>query len=84
MLTSCGMAVIFTARASHRPAPPPMTPPTAMTVQFTVPTWCCASRTTVAITATAMPPAEIRLPRRAVAGAFIRCRPRTKPTAAST
>ena len=38
-------------------------------------------RTAVAPMATAMPPADTRLPLRAVAGEFIRIRPMTKQTA---
>src|ERR1044071_3147132 len=40
-----------------------------------------ASRTAVPPMARAMPPAETRLPLRAVAGEFIRMRPMTKPAA---
>ena len=39
------------------------------------------SSTAVATIARVMPPADIRLPLRAVAGEFIRMRPRTNPTA---
>ena len=40
-----------------------------------------ASQTSVATTATVMPPADSRLPLRAVAGLFIWCRPSTNAEA---
>ena len=48
----------------------------------TVPAWI--SRTKVAMTAMIMPVTATWLPRRAVAGLFIRCSPTTKHAAAST
>ena len=83
--TSCGIAVIWTVRAEYRPATEPSSAPTMITVQptpVTEPSWI--SRTSVMITAMAMPAIETWLPRRAVAGEFIRCRPTTKQAAART
>ena len=85
MLTSWGMAVISTVRAAYSPAPPPSSAPAIITIQpvvVTVPAW--ATRASVVATASAMPAVETWLPRRAVAGEFIRCRPNTKHVAAAT
>ncbi len=85
MLTSCGMAVISTVRAAYRPAPPPSSVPAIITIQpvvVTVP--ACATRASVVATARTMPAVDTWLPRRAVAGEFIRCRPSTKQVAAPT
>src|SRR5215212_3174107 len=84
--TSCGIAVIFTVRAVYRPAPPPMAMPTRMMIQATAlmpsPYSCWARiRTAVAPIASVMPPADTRLPLRAVAGEFIRMSPMTKAPA---
>ena len=83
-LTSWGMAVILTSRAMYSPSAPPIRPPEASTSQpvvLMVPWW--ATSHTVAAIATAMAPAESVLPRRAVRGWFIRCRPMTKQAAAA-
>ena len=79
MLTSCGIAVILTARAEYSPAAAPTSAPAISTVHrvaFIVPPWITSANT--ATTATNMPNAETWLPRRAVAGEFIRCKPSTK------
>jgi hypothetical protein len=81
MLTSWGIAVIFTVRAEYSPAAAPMSAPAISTVHLVavmVPPWMTSANT--ATTATNMPKADTWLPRRAVAGEFIRCRPRTKHT----
>src|SRR3990172_8666487 len=80
--TSWGIAVIFTVFAVYRPAPPPTAMPTAMMSQpvgATAP--LNASRTAVPPIARAMPPADNRLPFRAVAGEFMRIRPMTNDAA---
>ncbi len=85
MLTSCGMAVISTVRAAYRPAPPPSSAPAIITIQpvvVTVP--ACATRARVVAMARTMPAVDTWLPRRALAGEFIRCRPSTKQVAAAT
>jgi hypothetical protein len=85
MDTSCGMAVIFTVRAEYRPTAEPSRVPTiskAQPIGLTVPSWI--SRTSVAAMAITMPAVDTWLPRRAVAGEFIRCRPMTKHAAAIT
>ena len=85
MLTSCGMAVISTVRAAYSPAPPPISVPAIITIHpvtLTVPAWM--TRTSVVAMASTMPAVDTWLPRRAVAGEFIRCRPSTKQTAAAT
>ena len=51
-------------------------------VALTVSAWMTRAR--VVSTATAMPLVDTWLPRRAVAGEFIRCRPSTKQVAAAT
>ena len=81
--TSCGISVIWTLRAVYRPRPPPMTKPTTMITQAaaSIPPGRVTRLTSVARTATTMPPAERRFPLRAVAGLFMRWRPRTKQTA---
>ena len=83
MLTSCGMAVICTVRAEYSPAAPPTAAPaiiTAQPVAVMPPSWTTIAR--VAAMAVAIPVVETWLPRRAVAGLFIRCRPATKHEAA--
>ena len=83
--TSCGIAVILIVRAAYRPTPEPISAPAMITIQpvvVTVPAWI--SRTKVAMTAMIMPVVATWLPRRAVAGLFIRCRPTTNNTAVST
>ena len=83
--TSCGIAVICTVRAEYRPAAEPSSDPTISTVQptpVTEPSWI--RMTSVAMMAMAMPAVDTWLPRRAVPGEFIRCRPMTKQAAAST
>ena len=81
-LTSCGIAVIATVRAAYRPAAPPTAAPAASISQPTGRTDPArTSSTTVVPTATAIAAAETWLPRRAVAGEFIMCRPTTKPVA---
>ena len=85
MLTSCGIAVICTVRAAYRPRPPPISTPASMTIQpvaLITSAWMISAR--VVTTAMVMPATENWLPRRAVAGVFIRCRPSTKHDAAST
>ena len=71
--TSCGIAVIFTFLAIQRPAPAPMAKPTMMIAHEAVerPPWRVTSPMRVAATARIMPPAESRLPLRAVAGEFM-------------
>jgi hypothetical protein len=81
ILTNCGIAVIFTARAEYSPAADPTSAPAISTVHlvaFIVPPWMTSAKT--ATTATNMPKADTWLPRRAVAGEFIKCRPSTKQT----
>ncbi len=83
-LTSCGIAVIATRRALARPRAAPITAPATSTTQpvtVTVPER--ATSTPVAMIAAVMPAADTWLPRRAVAGEFIRCRPSTKQVAAA-
>ena len=83
--TSCGIAVICTVRAAHKPTAEPSSDPTISTTQpvaVTVPEWI--SRMSVATTAITMPACATWLPRRAVAGLFIRCRPTTNMAATST
>ncbi len=83
--TSCGIAVICTVRAAYRPIAEPISAPAISTIQpvvVTVPSWM--SRMSVAMPAMIMPVIDTWLPRRAVAGLFIRCRPNTKNAAAST
>ncbi len=85
MLTSCGIAVICTVLAEYSPAPAPTMAPAASTIQpvaLIVPEWMIRAR--VAAMAAAMPQVDTWLPRRAVAGVFIRCRPSTKQDAAAT
>jgi hypothetical protein len=90
MLTSWGIAVILTVRALYRPSPPPINVPTMMIGQArpsTLPVTGeprTTSWTAVTTTAMAMPRAEIWLPRRALTGEFIMCRPTTKSDAANT
>ena len=91
--TSCGIAVIFTVRAVYRPKPPPSAMPATITSQPTAlkpagprrvgaaDSGLSSSSTAVAPIASAMPPADSRLPLRAVAGEFIWIRPRTNATA---
>ena len=83
--TSCGIAVIWTDRAAYRPIAEPISPPASSTIQpvaVTVPEWIM--RMKVAMTAITMPVRATWLPRRAVAGLFIRCRPITNNAAVST
>jgi hypothetical protein len=82
-LTSWGIAVIWTSRAARSPSAAPRVPPLISTSQPVLLTrsWWTTSRT-VAPIAIAMAPAERALPRRAVRGWFIRCRPSTKQAAA--
>src|SRR3989337_271884 len=86
--TSCGIAVIFTVRAVYSPRPPPRARPARMMTQPATlrpsSRVSGARKTAVAPSATAMPPADRRLPFRAVAGEFIRMRPMTKATAPAT
>ena len=85
MLTSCGMAVIWTVRARYSPAPAPTRAPASITIQpvaLIAPEWMM--RASVAAIAVVMPAVDTWLPRRAVAGLFIRCRPSTKHDAART
>src|SRR5690349_4788981 len=84
--TSCGIAVIFTVRAVYSPRPPPSAMPATMISQPTafrlpVSVGVARRRTAVARIAAIMPPADTRLPLRAVAGEFIRIRPMTKQAA---
>src|SRR5689334_3142043 len=84
--TSCGIAVIFTVRAVYSPSPPPSAMPAAMMTQPTTlkPAASVGRKSRYAIVATiatAMPPADSRLPLRAVAGEFIWMRPSTNATA---
>ena len=79
--TSWGIAVIGTVRAVTRPAAPPMRKPTTMIAQARADAPCATSRTPVARTATAIPAAERRLPLRALAGLFMKWRPRMKQAA---
>ena len=55
---------------------------TIQPVTLIVPAWMMMA--SVATTAATMPPVDSWLPRRAVAGVFIRCRPSTKQLAAAT
>ena len=83
--TSCGIAVIWIVRAAYRPIPEPISAPAISTIQpvvVTVPSWII--RMSVTMPATIMPAIDTWLPRRAVAGLFIRCSPMTKSAAAST
>ncbi len=83
--TSCGIAVIWTERAAYRPTAEPISAPAISTIQpvvVTVPSWIIS--VSVAMPAMIMPVIDTWLPRRAVAGLFIRCRPTTNSTAAST
>jgi hypothetical protein len=83
--TSCGIAVILTRRALMAPAAPPSAVPAASAAQPHAVTWnasSVATRATVASTAAAIPEALSRLPRRALAGERMRCRPSTKVVAA--
>ena len=82
-LTSCGIAVIFTRVAPRTPATLPMTIPTARTIQPVGTPIRLIATTRVATIATAIPDADRRLPRRAVDGVRMRCRPTTNATAAS-
>jgi hypothetical protein len=83
-LTSCGIPVIFTVRAMTRPAPPPTANPAAATIHPVADIACStASRTMVARIAQVIATMEMVLPRRAVLGEFIRCRPMTKHDAAA-
>src|SRR6266540_1988723 len=78
-LTSCGIAVIATVRAAYQPASVPTQAPAASTIQPVVETVPERTSTTrVAATAAAMPLADRVLPRRAVTGELIRCRPMTE------
>ena len=61
--TICGIAVIFTLRAAGTPMTVPITMPSAISPQLPM-----SSRSSVAMTATAMPTAAMRLPRTAVVG----------------
>ena len=84
MLTTCGTSVILTRRAMIRPAAAPPPAPAMRTTQpvvVIVASWM--TLTSAAATATIMPSQDSRLPRRAVAGEFIRCRATTNPAAAS-
>ncbi len=81
METSCGMAVIGTVRAVTSPAAPPIAKPTMMITQAVIGAPSRSRRTAVAPTASVMPAAERRLPFRAVAGLFMKWRPRTKQAA---
>ncbi len=82
-LTSCGIAVIFTRVAPSTPATLPSATPTARTIQPVAEPDPSIATTSVAMIATAIPDADRRLPRRAVDGVLMRCRPTTKATAAS-
>ena len=83
-LTSCGMAVIRTVCAAYSPASAPtVMPPARLSSAAGVAVPASRSSTSVAARAAAMPVAETRLPSRAVRGAFMRCRPATKATAAA-
>jgi len=76
--TSCGMAVMATERAIHRPAAPPTTRPPPMISQLPIPGFDQLTKISSAMTAMNIPIAERRLPLRAVAGEFIRWRPSAK------
>ena len=72
-------------RAIHSPAAAPTRVPSRMTVHpvaVTVLAWM--TRANVVAMARVMPAVDTWLPRRALAGEFIRCRPSTKQTAAAT
>ena len=81
--TSWGIAVIGTVRPVMRPAVAPMAKPTMMMAQAVPlrPPSRAMRLPSVATTATTMPPADSRLPLRAVAGEFMNRSPRTKQTA---
>src|SRR5258706_15021553 len=84
--TSCGIAVIFTVRAVYSPRPPPAATPTRMMTHGVAwkpepLVWRTRIRMAVATIAIVIPPADTRLPLRAVAGGFIPPRPTTKPAA---
>ena len=84
-LTSCGIAVIATRRAVISAGDrrrPPLRPPAQPVARDGVPS-SDEHHDAWSTTAAAMPAAESWLPRRAVAGEFIRCRPSTKQAAAS-
>jgi hypothetical protein len=84
MLTTCGTSVILTRRAMTSPAAAPPAPPTDSTIHpvvVIVASWMML--VSAAATATIMPSQDSRLPLRAVAGEFIRCRATTKPAAAT-
>ncbi len=84
MLTNWGIAVIFTVLAVYRPSPPPTRIPAAITIQpVGLITPRCTTRTPVATIAATIPATDTWLPRLAVAGVFIRCKPSTKQDAAS-
>ena len=84
MLTTCGTSVILTRRAMTRPTAMPPTPPTDSTIQpVVVIVWSWMTLVSAAATATIMPSQDSRLPLRAVAGEFIRCRATTNPAAAT-
>ena len=76
--TSCGMAVMATERAIHRPAAPPTTRPPTMMSQLPIDGFDELTKINSAVTAMNIPMAERRLPPRAVAGEFIRWRPSAK------
>src|SRR5262249_26387621 len=81
-LTSWGMAVIATRWAAYRPATPPTAAPAASISQpVAVMVPAGTRRPRVVAPATAIAAADSRLPRRAEAGEFIRCRPSTKHAA---
>ena len=79
--TSCGMAVMATVRAMRRPAYPPTARPPRMMPQLSRLGLPLATQMSSAVTAVIMPAAERRLPLRAVAGEFIKCRPTAKRAA---
>ncbi len=84
--TSCGIAVIFTERAPMAPAVAPTAVPAMSATHphaVTLKESSKATSATVARIAAAMPEALTRLPRRAVAGERIMCRPITNVTAAA-
>ncbi len=62
--TSCGMAVILVSRAGGTPSTTPTTRPAMISTHWSV----CRILISVAVTASAMPTAAIRLPRTAVLG----------------
>ena len=79
--TSWGIEVMATVLAILRPRPPPSARPATMIAQLPRPMPFWATKRTSAETATIMPTADRRLPVRAVAGEFIKCRPMTKRAA---